>query len=123
MERLLHRLHVRDTRSARRLRPGSGQSIRYGVTVTVAEALTIPPMPLHVRVYVHNPVAAGTSRCLPFTGSSPFQSPVASHDCACVDFHLISVPPCRVIVAGVEVSSIVGTGSIENRLPHPPPPF
>jgi hypothetical protein len=39
----------------------SDEVIRYSVTVTVAEALTEPPMPLQVRVYVHNPVAVGIS--------------------------------------------------------------
>jgi len=42
----------------------------------------MPPMPVQVRVYVHSPVAAGTSLCLPLTGSVPFQSSVASHDFA-----------------------------------------
>lgn len=78
---------ARDQRELGRLigsvRPGAvGPATRYGVTVTVAEALTVPPMPVQVRVYVHNPVAAGTSRCLPLTASVPFQPPVASQDSA-----------------------------------------
>jgi len=60
----------------------AGAATRYGVAVTIAEALMMPPMPVQVRVYVHSPVAAGTSLCLPLTGSVPFQSSVASHDFA-----------------------------------------
>ena len=54
-------------------------------TVSVAEALSLPPLPVHVSVYASVPAAAGVSDCVPLVASAPLHAPLAVHDVAFVD--------------------------------------
>jgi hypothetical protein len=55
-----------------------------GLTVTVAEALALPPVPLQVMLYVAVPVVLGFSVALPLVDNVSDQLPDAAHESAFV---------------------------------------
>jgi hypothetical protein len=79
------------------------------VTLTVADALAVPPAPLQARA---NVVAAVSAPVLadPVTAFAPLQPPLAVHEVAFVldQFSMAAAP--LVTVAGVAVSVTVGKG-------------
>jgi hypothetical protein len=77
-------------------------------TVSVAEALPVPPLPVHVNVYVAVPAAAGVSDCVPLVVCVPLHAPLAVHDVALVDDQVrIALAP-RVIEVELKDKVTVG---------------
>jgi len=79
--------------------------------VTVAEALVVPPGPVHPIVYVAVPVAVGVSAIDPLTDSAPDQVPEAVQDVAFVELHVSVVGDPMMTVEGDAAMVTVGAGT------------
>ena len=53
--------------------------------INVAEALALPPVPVHVRVYALAPVAVGISLAVPEVFCAPLHAPLALQEVAFVE--------------------------------------
>jgi hypothetical protein len=82
-----------------------------GFTVTVAEAgAEVPPVPVHVRVYVV--VAVGKTPRVPLVAVVPVQPPLAVHEVAFVlDQVSVELLP-EVMVVGLAVKLTVGVDPV-----------
>jgi hypothetical protein len=95
-------------------------------TVTVAESFAVPPVPVHVSVYVCVVVMVEMT-CEPFTPFAPLHPPLAVHDVALVLFHLRVEEPPEVTNVGSAVMETVGGGfvvtvTVAVSLADPPAP-
>lgn len=88
------------------------------LTVRVAEAPPLPPLPVQVKVYVAVPALEGVSVAVPLAASVPLQAPLAVHEVAFVDDQVRVALDPRVIVVGLTDKVTVGCG----LLPAPPQP-
>jgi hypothetical protein len=77
-------------------------------TVTLAEAVALPPAPVHASVYVAVPVAEGVSVADPLRASVPDHAPDAVHEVAFVELHVSAVELPSVMVAGDAAIVAVG---------------
>ena len=83
---------------------------RTAVTVTVADWVALPPVPVQARVYVVATV--GETGCVPETAFVPVHPPLAVHEVALVEDQVrVEELPC-VIEAGLADSVMVGIGAI-----------
>jgi len=82
-----------------------------GFTVTVAEALALPPAPKHPSVYVAVPVAVGVSEIDPLVACAPDHAPDALHEVVLVDDHVTVVDAPIMIGEGDAVIVTVGAGT------------
>jgi hypothetical protein len=117
---------------------GAAVSVTVGalspLTVTDADAATVPPVPLQLNVYVSVPVAPGVADCKPLVAFVPVQSlsvgkDEAVHDVAFVLDH-VSVTDCPSVigVVGAAVRVTVGaagpfTVTDTDAAPVPPAPL
>jgi uncharacterized protein (UPF0212 family) len=85
-------------------------------TVSVAEALPLPPFPVQVSVYVSVPAAVGVSDCVPLVVCVPLHAPLAVHDVALVDDQVRVALVPRAMEVEFRAKVTVGLG-----LPPPPP--
>jgi hypothetical protein len=81
------------------------------VTVTVADALAVPPSPVHARVKVPELVSAPLDS-LPEVALLPVQAPEAVQEVASVDDQLSVDEPPLTTEVGFAVSDTMGTGSV-----------
>jgi hypothetical protein len=79
------------------------------LTVTVADCAALPPVPLHVKVYVALAVRAPVD-CEPLTGLVPDHAPEAAHAVALVaDQFNVELPPLA-IALGPTLRMTLGAG-------------
>jgi hypothetical protein len=96
-----------------------------GITVTVADALAVPPSPVHARVNVLVIVSTPLD-WLPEIALLPVHAPEATQDVASVeDQARVETPPLAIDV-GLAVNDTVGAGgmtvTVAEALPVPPGP-
>ena len=88
------------------------------LTVSVAEALPLPPLPVQVKVYVSEPAAEGVSVAVPLVASVPLQAPLAVHEVAFVDDQVRVALAPRVMELEFSDKVTVGCGLL-SRPPQP----
>lgn len=81
-----------------------------GLAVKVADALALPPAPVHVRVNTSEPAIVGVSLAMPDTASSPLHAPLAVHALAFVDDQVRAADVPTVTDVGLTVIITVGAG-------------
>jgi hypothetical protein len=96
-----------------------------GMTVTVADALAVPPGPVHARVNVLAIVSTPLD-WLPEMPLLPVHAPEATQEVASVEDQVRLEAPPLVIDVGLAVSDTVGAGgmtvTVADALPVPPGP-
>jgi hypothetical protein len=78
------------------------------LTVSVAEALPLPPLPVQVKVYVSDPAIVGVSAAVPLVASVPLQAPLAVHVVALVDDQVNVALEPRVMEVELKDKATVG---------------
>ena len=86
-------------------------TFRFALTLTVAVCATVPPAPLHVRVYVEALISTPVD-CEPVTALAPDQAPEAAHEVAFVDDHVSIALLPLVIALGPALSVTVGAEAL-----------
>ena len=77
-----------------------------GTTVTVVDFDALPPVPVHVRVYVE--VEVGFTTCEPESALAPDHAPLAEQDVALADAQVSVLGPPEATCAGFAVSETEG---------------
>jgi hypothetical protein len=102
------------------------ETVGAGDTVTVADWLALPPVPVQVKVNVESAVSAPVD-CVPLVALAPDHAPLAVHEVALVEDQVSVEAPPLATLAGVAVSVTVGTAApvtvtVAERLTLPPTP-
>jgi hypothetical protein len=108
--------HVKVALPPRVMVAGATEIIAVGAagafTVSVADWLVLPPEPVHVRVYVSVPAAAGVSVALPLVNCEPLHAPLAVHAVAFVEDQVrVLVAPRRIDVGLTAIVSVGAAGA------------
>jgi hypothetical protein len=95
------------------------------VTATGADALVLPPTPVHVMSYERFPAALCVTLSLPLVCGVPLHAPLALHEVALVlDQVRVRGCPTKTFVELVEITTVGGLGivSVATLLPLPSEP-